>query len=303
MGSPPLTAVGQPRPLQAGEFIAAVKSDQVSFALDRVGPPSQVYIQQDDVLSVVASFRLGNDTAIITGRFLRVPDGVVVPFSYVIKSTGPFSNILNLFPLGEGYLLSVTAVSSAALQRGGCYVSIGLQRGLLTTSPRAGTTQILFQDYVTGNQPVSWPGGRIISASEGPGFLVARSPSNPAAGSDWVATTVGGSRVKIRAAIATLTTSAAVANRQVTFFMQLPTSVNQQVGATANVTASSVAKFVLAEGIGPYTGADGTFYLPLPRDTYFLPSVGAFGSQTNNIQAADQWASIQVSTEEWIDVG
>lgn len=296
-----LSPMGQPNPLQPGEFQQSAPANQVSFDVLKVAPPSNVYIQRDDVLSVVFNSRTTGDVATISGRFLRVPDGVIVPFAFTLRATSIFATNANVFPLGEGYLLALTASCSLIQQRGGCFVSVGLQRGALSVSPRIGTTQILFADYVTANQPVSWPAGRILNCSEGPGFLTNRNPGNPAAGSDWTSAMIGGARVKVRGCTATLVTSAAVANRQVTFIMTV-TGSTITIGALVNIPASQTVRFCLSEGVGPYTGADGTVYLPLPNDTWLLSATGGFGSSTNNIQAADQWTSIQVAVEELIDV-
>jgi hypothetical protein len=290
---------GQPLAMQPGEFALTPGANQVSIGLENVAPPSTLYIQRDDVLGI-GCFAGKAHTVTITGRFLRANDGVVIQFSQAF-AVAAYTFTRNTIPLGEGYLLSVTAAVSATIAAGECFVSIDLIRGPFLSQPGI-VTQTLVADYVAFTRPIGWPGGRQINAWDVPGFPISVAVADPAAGADWVLASPGSSSRAVRFVTARLVASGAAANRQVVFRIGTDVGV-MDIGATANVIASQVAVFRLLVGVGPYTDAAGNFQLPLPMGPGYhntSSSTVSVRTITTNLQAADQWSLVTVGFEEWI---
>lgn len=306
MGSQPnvgsmLVSPGQPKPMQPGEFQVTGNPNQVSFGLQHIAPPSPLYIQRDDAIGLAMSSSQSAEVITITGRFLRANDSVVQPFMFTFAPTAQYSVQTKTFPLGEGYLLGLTVSASTATVRGMTFCAVYLTRGKVSATPLAGVDQLLCQDYVTSNQPSGWPGGRILNAFEGNGNMSLVNIGGTAAGADFVFTPNPGAIARLRGVIATLVTSATVANRAVTF--QCGTFPRNAVPATTFVTASQTKTFTLMPGVQPYTDCNGNFVLPCPDPSQTVGNASTLiASLTTGIQAGDQWGPINAYYEEWLNM-
>jgi hypothetical protein len=293
---------GQPLPFQEGEFKSVSQPNLVSFALRGITPPSEVYLQRDDQLGIAFMNSTGSDTVVVSGRFLRANDGVVVPFTITSTTPSSYSYTTKQIPLGEGYILSATIGSTICFDRGQCFASLYIQRGRVVTPLSAGEFQLLCQGYITTNQGLAWPNGQVYNAQDGVGHMQFANVSNPGAGADFSFSINSNAIARVRGARMTFTASATVANRTPVFF--IGNRPSYQIGSTTAITAGQAKKFFFVPGISQYTDANGDFYLPCPE---FSQSVGnpsaIFQVATSGIQAGDQWSAITIFTEEWLFIG
>lgn len=294
------TPTGQPKPMQPGEFDGASVASKVTFKLMEVGPPSPLYIGRDDVLVLSAATSSTSEAVTVNWR-LMLADGTIVPGQAIVRPLNTRVVLAVTQSLAEGFLLSISALASQASTRGQTFLRVFLNRGALGSGNPG---QMLFADYVTTAMSGGYPGGRVLSPTEGPGFIVPRAITNPAAGADWTITVPNNARWRVIAFFGTLIAAVAVANRLVA--IQLfgglgvaytgPAIVFQTAGQTIGYSAASVT---------PNTTASTAFaQLPLPEMLYLsgVPTITqSITSITTNIQAADQWNGLSLLLEEWLD--
>lgn len=287
---------GQPEPLQPGEFTPSEPANVVTFKTTDIELPSALYIQRDDQIDVKGLSTLGGgDTITFSYRFL-LPNGVIIPGQIVLAIQ---SGIMkeSTITLGEGFLLSLTAIAQTAVQRGQSYVQASISR---PSAAPASQMQVLFADYVTSKYTAGWPNGRSISATEGPGAIVTVTHANPAAGADFAIAITSGIIAKIRSITMTFTTSAAVANRVPRW--QIKDAVGNIVAVCEpnQVVPASQTVFVTLSTVVPNAAANvPDVVVALPTDEWLLPGYNVVTS-TTNIQAADQYTTIFAEFEEWV---
>src|SRR5258708_17278299 len=325
-GTPALRLQGQPAPLQPGEFKSGSSPAVVSFGFDKVEPPSAVYIQRDDVVTVVANSQIAGETITLNLRLLLpyakatgqpdtqpasgvaggpiVGPGYIQTVSITLSIPTALIQASRLITLTEGYLLSVAAFCSQATVTGQTYVRVMLNRGTFQVLPGNPYTTLL-GGYVTLLAPVAWPTGPFIRTVDGPGFLAAYAVGNPGAGLDFNFTTAAAGRARLAGVVATLTTSAAAGNRFPSFqlFESTPNTLQYQVQDTAAVPASTVVTYSLAPGGTNVRGAGAPIIVTLPVPSPFMARAALnVRSSTQGLVAGDQWSAINVYTEEWLDV-
>lgn len=318
-----LPTPGQPPKGPDPGFKSGSIPNVVSFAFDNVGPPSTLYVQRDDVLAIHVITSAAAETIGVSARFLLPygpiggqPDaqpggvdlkslskvGTIVTLQSVFNATN-FARGDNQFlvPLYEGYLLSLTLKCSAALERGQTFAFVVLKRANFP-APGNDSSQALVADYVTASHTIGWPGGRYIHPSEGPGFPHSLQVANPAAGADWILNVPVQTRLTVRSFTAILTTSAAVANRNVELIVDDGANVYWRTSAPASVAATTVQQ------ISGNTTNNPTGVITTDFSLLLVPNLTLTGGQrlrvlTTNLQAADQWSAIFLGVEEWIDLG
>ena len=318
-----LPAPGQPKTGADPTFKTAAIPNLVSFAFQKVPPPSPIYVQRDDILVAQLQTVLPSVTVSITGRLLQVPfpqagqpdqpgiseddalaslPGYIVPFRSDTPLTSAITKGVTL-PLSEGYLLSVQAndISGNTLTRGQTYVRIYLVRGggNVTVTP---PYQVLVEDYITTLGSAGWPGGLLRGPTESTGNLVEALPANPAAGADFVFSFNSSTVFRLSSVTATLSTSATVATRvpRLRILDGLGKTV-YQAGPTATVPASIVAVCSGTPDNMAVTADTTTIAWSIPPGQ--TGNGGVFwqlASSTLNLQAADQWSAIAVVYEQWL---
>jgi len=300
MGSPtrPLTLAvpGQPQPLQPGEFTSASNPSTVSFRLLDIEAPSALYIARDDQVFAFVYSTLTNETITINARVLTI-DGVIMPIQTTITMPVAGVGISSIVSGVEGFLLSLSAVGSTALQRGLDFVRIWLNRGKVNV---LNTSQLLMSGYVGNQHQRSWPGSPIEHPFDGAGGIIVNTVGNPAAGADWVYSTTVVQISRVLMVCAKLTTSAAVANRQVEIVVtNSGGAVLFRTAALANIVASTTA-IVSAGNVSTSTPIVSTdVVIPLPEDCW-IPNQGSILTNTVGIQAGDQWSNISVTTMQYM---
>jgi hypothetical protein len=321
---------GQPGTGPDLSFKSAAVPNVVTFSLDRVGPPSPIYIQRDDQLVIEVVDFSGPHTVSVRGRQLlapfprggqpdkqAVPDptqtaqssNLIEPFSQDVSTlAGGPASVVKTLQLTEGYLLSVTVVetSQSTSQRGLVFVRVWINRGA-TSALASNAFQLLLADYVTATSMVGWPSGRIVFPTEGPGRMANPVVTTPGAGVDWSFQMPAGMRFRIQSVNAQLLTSAGVANRipRVQIVGQTGTVV-WQAPPSSVIAASTTAQVSMSSGQVTSTTDPQTVNITLPSPC-ILQGVDAARDilrvSTTNIQVGDQWSAISIEAEEWIDNG
>ncbi len=298
---PPVPLI-QVRPLavQPGHPVIPPRLD---LAQTEIQPPAAFWVTPDDVLVVG-----------VRNSLVGVQIGVQVR---VLTETGELSNPNIIFtppadrslnyktvPMYYGYLNSVSAFAispggliSSLPVRGQTYVTLHVIR-----QPLLAFTSViaLGSGYIAGSNFVQWPYGRVIDAIEGPGALYNIVITNPAPGVDWTQLVPTNARWRIRSIVATFTASAVVATRipRLVFFPSgLFTAVFE---GPVTITAGQAFQITWAAGFGVagFQGVAANLFMPAEM---ILMQAGLFKVQTQNLQAGDQWSSIVIYVEEWLE--
>ncbi len=200
--------------------------------------------------------------------------------------------------LTGGWLIGLDiSVSSGPTFRGQCYVQCFLSMD--------GVANELFADYISTGYNPSWPNGRIVAPTEGPGYVYNVAPANPAPGTDVKVLVPTGARWKVRSIFAKLTTDANVATRTPAFLIRDSGLVNNVIffpnfPGFGTGTTSGLNLFPGYPVID--TAYDGNQFArqPLPLDL-ILPAGYAIETSTANIQVGDRWSIPSLIVEEWIE--
>lgn len=269
---------------------------QVSFLLDRIPPPSPLYIQRGEKLYVRLVSSVVGDIILIHWRMLT-PAGEVIPNLLQVRTTGNYALDARLQDLTEGFLLDVTVSAIGALPvRGETYVQVGIARG---TATNLVPVAVLVSDYPFENYAVGWPAMTPRHQLDGRGNIRIETAA-PAAGAQFTISVTTGRRWRFQGLSAQLTTSATVANRRVTFFVDDGSNPIIKMTAPADQTASlTVEYYAAAYGVQPAL-ASGNHWLPFP-DNLYLPFGWRVRSEVDNMQAGDLWEFISLAVEEWIE--
>jgi hypothetical protein len=295
----------------------------VSFGFDKIGPPSPLYVQRDDLLLIEAASAVV-ETVQFNIRMLNAPfpqggqpddlvegkmhgtlplTGVVEPSSQTINFiTATPNNLINqTVPLAEGYLLAVSAVATNSRSRGIVFARAMLIRGSAGFVSQ-NAFQVLFADYPTNNAPVGWPNGRVLHPSEGPGAIVRASTGNPAAGNDFSFIPADALRWRIQSLKATLTTSATVANRIVhALVTDAGGAVYWNEPAITAQVASTTVQYCFGPGLTPQPTVDGVAVIGVPSNL-IIAQRHQILSATTALQAGDQWSAINMGIEQLEDL-
>lgn len=312
---------GQPKTGPDTTFKSAAIPNLVTFGLDRIEPPSPLYIQRDDLLVVTAVTALGLlDTVTVNLRLLLAPSvrggqpdapgapdpsqsaqssNIIVPSAAVLPMAAIFTPVTQILPLAEGYLLSVGATCATATQRGNTYVRVQIQRGK-TATVNGPVFRTLFADYVTRSNSVGWPEGRVLEPAESTGALFNQTNAAPAAGVDWTFAWQSLSRTQLLSFSALLTTSAVVANRIVRIqLLDIAANIVYQGAANALIPASTAAQVSGLEGQNTSTIDATTVNVALPGPMIWS---GGYTLRVNtlNLQAGDQWGQQNFQVQQWL---
>lgn len=283
--------------MKEGEFVSNTLPSVVSFLFNNVPPPSMLYIQRDDQVVLQAVTGLSNEVVTFNIRLL-LSDGTLVPIQQTVRPPNTRAVTSATVFLDEGYLLSVSCLSLASSQRAGTFVRCFMNRGAFGTGQPG---QLLFSDYVTPQVSAGYPGGRILSPTEGPGRLVNVQVAAPAAGQDWAIGVPTNARWRPMSLAATLNTAVAVANRQVQAIITVGGSEVYRGAPNQSIAASLAARVTFSPAPQSFAVIPVNVHVPIPPEI-FMGMGDVISSSTVNIQAADQWGIPTVGVEEWIDV-
>lgn len=292
--------MGQPAPLGKDEFVSASVPNVVTFNVKNVAPPSPLYVQRDDVLVLQAISGVGGNLFTATARLL-LPDGSISIIQQVLRPTGLYAAAQLAIVLSEGYLLSVAVACNSASTRGIAFAAAFIARGGTTAASAA---LGLFSDYVTVRQVVSWPGGRQIHPTEGPGNMRVITVAVPATGAEWTQTVQNGARWRIMGIEAKLITAVAVAARvpKVQFFDTLSSLPFYTAVPSQAVAAATTVQVCAAPGAASSAPELTTVNQALPTDMILSGlNPTTISSLTSLLQAGDAYTNISLFVEEWLD--
>jgi hypothetical protein len=314
-----LPTPGQPTTGPDTTFKSATVPNLVSFGIDKVAPPSPLYIQRDDIVQLFGmTTKPGGEIFNAIIRFLEAapdvpgqpdkPSDVAPPepgATQTIKTVSVSfacpqdSQTTSFFALGEGYLLSI---AGNTLSVGGNVRGVSFMRAALSRPPigLSFTSQSLFADYVTRTCAPGWPGGRILSSGEGTGQILSFQVANPAAGADWTLVVPGFRKFYVQSFQAQFVASAAVANRNISVIVDDGVNAVWTHDVSAAVTAGQTVQVVGSGTSAPVGIVPTILPLVLPPGLR-LTNTMRIRSSTANLQAGDQWSNIWFLVESLID--
>lgn len=280
------------------EFPTLTRPAEMSFRRTDIDPPSDVYIDRDDLLRfTVASL----ETAItlpmqLFVRMLR-PNGEIIPSVHDFASTYNGLPQPRFADLGEGFLLSVMVIEQiqSNVSPFEVFVQVEIVRNRFIAPL---FSQILIAGYLSQRQGLSWPNATVINSFEGPGFLNRVTGTNPAAGAE-IQEIVTGVRRKLHSIKFTLVTSAAVANRRVTLTFTWVGGVFFRVHSGVTQTAGQTVEYTFAPGM-PFSNADGIATVPIPNEM-FLQATAVINTVTLGLQAGDDFSAPVMQVEDWLE--
>lgn len=271
-------------------------SSYFGFLRRGVQPPSNLYIERDDIIRVEILSPGGAQTVRVSMRLMQ-PDGQVTPqqFEYTV-TTATVNPQVQIIDGLEGFLLSMSINSTASL-RGQVFVRTLMQRGAGSSDLTRG--EILCQGYASLYESLSYPYGTIDSSLRGRGALRAFIGSAPAAGAEISETVPVGRNWILRSFVTTLVTSATVASREPSVTVDdgganiLARSVD-----SSGIAASRTVILNWAPGLVQERGSV-VHDMAFPMEMRMLPT-WRIRTNTLAIQAGDQYAAPAILVEEFI---
>lgn len=274
----------------------------IDFATEEVNPPAAEYIGVDDSLWVQTVGLFGGNTIQINVRILRA-DGVIVPISLQHKIGGGRVADNQVFPLLEGWLLSVSfSCTTGVIPRNAVYANVALVRPPNTNLAQYRT---LFAGYITSQFTQGWPESIPQRETDGPGYPDIAgnfAVGAPAAGADFVYTVPGSIRVRITSLSALLTTAVAAANRLPSIIIDDGANVVAMIPSGNTQAASLAEQYTWADSCPQAALFDNKVIAPLPSNL-ILKAGWRVRSNTTAIQAADQWSAVFILGQQWSEQG
>jgi hypothetical protein len=279
------------------EFIAI--PPQVSFEVARVAPPSELYIGPGDELLVNVCTSYPGAWLVINARLLR-PDGIIVPMQWSIKPQGNRLPYSALFPLTEGYLLSLSLVpiGVVAFVTGG---QMWARAAIWRTGGTGALYRLLLSGYVTSFRSLSWPAGIQELSIGNQGWLRVFAGTNPAPGTEVCETVPSFARWRVVTFYFTLTTSATVTDRRVYLVIDDGTTPAVYMPPVAVQPANTSRVYHYASDF-PYTQPFPEIAL-IPIPTNLLLGAGwRIRTETWARQPGDDYSAPGLAVEEWLEV-
>jgi hypothetical protein len=251
-----------------------------------------------DRLFVVSRGAVAGLDLLVTGRILR-PSGEIEKVQLRLSPSSGGSFTVSYVDTGDGWLLNVVASTvTAAPLRGELFVTVGIVR----EGPRLGAESgVLFSGYLEAYSQLGWPPCNVASSLDGQGKLLSLTPTVPAAGADIVVTVPAHFRWRVLGLSFLLVTAAAVANRLPHLQITDGVSPVYYICAPQVQTASSAWYYNLYPGAGALSPATVLACNYLGPADIRLMAAWTLGTNTINIQAADQYSAIRMLVEQWIE--
>lgn len=270
---------------------------EISFAKRDLQPPSSLYIDRDDSLLWAAqSQEVVGQQITLNARILR-PTGEIIPQQYKLTvSALAFATIP--IQLTEGWLLSLAVTASPNdITDGQVYTTVELFRSIYNNN---GPSRRLIGGYLSQFGAQSWPEMEPRAPIEGRGFIRSDLQGNPAAGAEFSVTVDQNTRVRLISVTATLTASAAAANRVPSLVLDDGVDILGRFPA-GTITALQAPTITWA-AVGSQFGAaaSGALVVPIPCEFAVLLEGFRIRSLTNAIDAGDQYSAVNVWTERWV---
>lgn len=270
----------------------------VTYESHGIQPPSPLHIKtDDDILVKIFAPTIGLPFSVNVEFRLLTPEGEIKPSRTVILVNA--STVTQRFNLGECFILSAGAsLANSTAKRGQVFLQCFVVRNITADVL---TLWTLLSEYLTTNFRPSWPNGQIATPQEGFGNLRSITGTVPGVGNDISETVPTGVRWKLIALSGILTTSATVANRNVS--CQLDDGVNTYFTSPSyfSETANSTFGYTLQQLSNSATITGGNIPLQIPPEIV-LSAGHRIRTRTQGLQAGDQFSAPQYLVEEWVDI-
>lgn len=270
-------------------------ANAITFALDRTPPPSIVYIGRDDQLFLICMSSQANEIVTANIRLL-LPNGVIVPTQVKVPLPTAYTQVTQLIPLAEGYLLTAGMAASLASVRGQTFARLAIVRA---GSQLQTVYEVLCADYINSSAPLGFPFGRVIDPLEGPGNLRRISVTTPGAGADWSQAVPTGARWRLAHLRALLTTAVAAGARNPHLQGVDGAVIFESIPSPADQAASLAVEYTISDAFlaGSAAAASNVWSVDQP---FMLDAGWTLRVLTANIQGADQWTAVVIVVEEWL---
>lgn len=269
---------------------------RVTFGLQNLAPPTELYVAPEDYLRVNAWSSIASAGVQLTWKLL-LPNGSISSGLREVPSNSDRSLFSSDYRLTEGWLLSVIVNTTNPMDRGRVYVTVQLRRG----DPAGGNIgyHALIQQYISFISIASWPGRAYEDAFSGRGFVRQFEGTNPAAGAEISETVPTNALWRFISLRTTLVNSAAVGSR----FPRLVFDDGSEVFAEHLIGITTVAldTTVLCWAAGAsQQGAGGLSATAGVANDLWLPEGYRVRTLTSGLQAGDDYNAPQLLVEEWL---
>lgn len=202
--------------------------------------------------------------------------------------------------LAPGYILNlVVRATTGSPLVGQTYVIVELVRGLNSNAQVLGQ---LLGGYVTSQQGLAWPGSPIESSIAGGGYYRYFAGTIPAVGAEVTETVPTGARWEPIVLRMDLLCDPNVINRYVQGLFKTSGAsficfLRPLIAATAGLLVVHIWQR------GPVTGVVGgsPVYVGSLPDQLIMPAGSTIKSATLNLQAGDQFVTVEVGVREWLE--
>jgi len=260
--------------------------------------PSGSYLRADENLRVTSYNALASVVLAVRARVYEADGTVTDSFDSHTPLTNRSAQA-TIIRTPEGWLLGGEVfVSSASPLIGQTFVVVEIVRGESTAGI---ATQLLAAGYVTAKQPLLFPQVAPQSSLDGGGALRSITGTTPAAGAEISETVPTGARWELLAFAATLTTSAAVANRTPLLIVDDGANDYYRDTVTTTQTASLAIRYLWGPGVAIRSGTNNNLQNGSTPVGMRLGGGHRLRTSTTSIQGADQWGGVQYLVREWIE--
>lgn len=261
--------------------------------------PGAFLVTGEDNLRINSWNALAGVVLTITVRFLD-ETGQIIPYVYTHTPNTNRTKATSDFPLGIGFPLNVSIVaSSGAPTMGQTFAQAQIIRGFGGATLALAT---LLQGYLTAVQALAWPGSPIQNSLD-PGYAIRFiSGTTPAAGAEISETVPTGARWELLSIKTGFTGGAGAVLRRPSLELQPGGSIVSRSRMPDTIATGVQKDLYWSQGM-PLAAAFSTLEivggLPTPS---LLRGGDAFGTRTENIQAADQYTAPTYVVREWLEV-
>jgi len=270
---------------------------EVVLLPQRIPPAVPFYVPPGCFLRVFSYSSYGT-TPVDIRLVLMLPDGSMQVQTEAHAPNSDRSIALSDYPLPECFIVGLCAsLYSLSVARGRVWVDATVCRGL--PGPGAVSLHTLIQGYTSGRDVLKYPEGQWGESTDGRGWIRSITGTNPAAGSEISETVPTGALWWPIALIATLVTSATVADRYASLILDDGTTTYVQMGYGTAHQASNSITYLWAVHTRREAVSNAPKLIPLP-DGIFMPAGHRLRTSTFGWQTGDDWGAPQLLVEEWI---
>lgn len=281
-------------------FQSGTRGPAILLARHNVSPPAALLLSADDSI-LVQVWNSSSGQSLSVDYRLLLPIGVIVPAREVIRPSS--DRLVNAFHIrtNEGFLLSLAINTlTSGTKPGETFARAQLFRGR-TTSTAEQFGQLLTSGYVSAQNSLGWPPGKLEGSLDTRVATRAITGTDPAAGVEISETVPTNARWRLVAFRFVFTTSATVATRTVQLEFRNAGVPVLFINSVASQTAGLIHEYIYFIG-APYAldVLGGDHLAPLPEGAW-LGAGDRIDTNTSNLQAGDNFEAPRLVVEEWIE--